>query len=55
VPRLFFVEHEYMTALLEAELRWARTLIDEVKSGSLEGIELWTEFHAAESKRGSST
>jgi DNA-binding PadR family transcriptional regulator len=55
VPRLFFVEHEYVTALVEAELHWARTLIDEVKSGSLEGIELWTEFHAAESTRGSST
>jgi hypothetical protein len=26
-----------------------------VKSGSLEGIELWSQFHAAESKRGSST
>ena len=25
VPRLFVVEHEYMTALLEAELEWTRT------------------------------
>ena len=55
VPRLFFIEHGYKTALVEAELEWARTLIDEVKSGTLEGVEMWAEFHGADSKKGSST
>jgi DNA-binding PadR family transcriptional regulator len=49
VPRLFVVEHEYMTALVEAELEWTRKLVGEVKSKSLEGSELWQEFHASKS------
>jgi DNA-binding PadR family transcriptional regulator len=52
VPRLFTVENEYMTALVETELEWTRKLIGEVKSNSLGGIELWQEFHASDSKRG---
>jgi DNA-binding PadR family transcriptional regulator len=55
VPRLFTVEFEYMTALVEAELEWSRKLIGEVKSESFEGIELWKGFHAFGSERGSST
>jgi DNA-binding PadR family transcriptional regulator len=55
VARLFTVEHEYMTALVETELQWTRTLIDEVKSNSLDGIERWKGFHGADSQRGSST
>jgi DNA-binding PadR family transcriptional regulator len=55
VARLFTVEHEYMTALLETELTWTRTLIDEVKSNSLDGIERWQGFHAADAQRGSAT
>jgi DNA-binding PadR family transcriptional regulator len=49
VPRLFVVEHEYMTALVEAELEWTRKLVGEVKSKSLEGSELWQDFHASKS------
>jgi len=45
VPRLLFVEFEYMTALLEAELEWTRTLIDEVESKTLDGVEQWHVFH----------
>ena len=37
IPRLFEVEYEYMTCLLEAELEWTRTLIGEMTSGSLDG------------------
>jgi DNA-binding PadR family transcriptional regulator len=55
VPRLFTVELEYMTALVETELEWTRTLIGEVKSGSFESIELWQGFHATGPERGSST
>ena len=46
VPRLFFVEFEYMTALVEAELEWTRNLIDEVTSKTLDGVEQWHGFHA---------
>jgi DNA-binding PadR family transcriptional regulator len=52
VLRLFIVEHEYMTALAEAELEWTRTLVTEVKSKSLEGIELWETFHRTGSEKG---
>jgi DNA-binding PadR family transcriptional regulator len=53
VARLFLVEHEYMTALVAAELEWTRKLVGEMRSGTLEGIELWRGFHASEAKRGS--
>ncbi len=55
VPRLFEVEFEYMTCLAEAELEWTRTLISEVKSNSLDGIELWRGFHAAHAEEGQPT
>lgn len=57
VARLFFVEFEYMTALLETELEWTRTLIDEVESKTLEGVEQWQNFHTSDpdAERGQST
>jgi hypothetical protein len=45
LPRLFVVEHEYMTALVEAELAWTRALLADIEAGSLDGIELWRGFH----------
>ena len=47
VPRLFSVEYEYKTKLLEAELDWLRTLIGDIESGALEGSEFWAEIHAS--------
>ncbi len=57
VARLFFVEFAYMTALLETELEWTRTLIDEVESKTLEGVEQWQSFHSSDPnpERGQST
>jgi DNA-binding PadR family transcriptional regulator len=52
VPRLFMVEHEYMTALAEAELEWTRKLVGEMKSKSLGGMELWQDFHGLGSEKG---
>jgi DNA-binding PadR family transcriptional regulator len=52
VARLFVVEHEYMTALVEAELAWTRAFAAEVKAKTLEGAEQWQSFHAVDSKRG---
>ncbi len=48
VARLFFVEFEYMTALVETELEWTRKLIEEVRSKTLEGVEQWHGFHASD-------
>jgi DNA-binding PadR family transcriptional regulator len=46
VPRLFSVEYEYKTMLLEAELEWLRRLIVDIESGALGGSEFWAEIHA---------
>jgi DNA-binding PadR family transcriptional regulator len=41
LPRLFALEDEYVTTLLEAELDWVRTLVDDIESGRLEGLDGW--------------
>ena len=48
IPRLFLVEREYRIVLREAELRYVRALIEDIDSGSLEGIEWWRSIHAAD-------
>jgi DNA-binding PadR family transcriptional regulator len=48
VPRLFSVEYEYKTMLLEAELAWLRRLIVDIESGALGGSEFWAEIHSGE-------
>jgi DNA-binding PadR family transcriptional regulator len=53
VPRLFSVEYEYKTKLLEAELAWLRTLVHDIESGELGGSEFWAGIHSAESAGGS--
>ncbi|MGA2519846.1 MAG: PadR family transcriptional regulator, partial [Acidimicrobiales bacterium] len=45
VARLFVVEHEYMTALVEAELAWTEGLRADIESGALDGMELWNSIH----------
>jgi DNA-binding PadR family transcriptional regulator len=45
IPRLFSVEYEYKTMLLEAELAWLRTLVRDIDSGALGGSEIWAGFH----------
>ena len=46
IPRLFSVEYEYKTTLLEAELAWLRTLVDDIDRGTLGGSEIWAAIHA---------
>jgi DNA-binding PadR family transcriptional regulator len=46
LPRLFWVEAEFGTALREAELGYVRRLIRDIESGSLEGLEWWRDLHA---------
>jgi DNA-binding PadR family transcriptional regulator len=47
LPRLFWVEGEYGTALREAELGYVRQLIADIKSGALDGTQWWRELHAS--------
>lgn len=47
-PRLFTIESEYRWALEAAELEWTRRLIADIRSGSLDGLELWRSFHRRE-------
>jgi hypothetical protein len=45
IPRLFSVEYEYKTKLLEAELDWLRTLVADIDAGTLGGMEFWSGIH----------
>ncbi|HEX3269851.1 MAG TPA: helix-turn-helix transcriptional regulator [Ktedonobacterales bacterium] len=44
LPRIFVIESEYALAMREAELAWTREILEEIASGSLEGVEEWAEF-----------
>jgi DNA-binding PadR family transcriptional regulator len=35
LPRVFLIEEEYLRAMTEAELRWVRSIADELESGGL--------------------
>ena len=45
LPRLFWIEAEYRTTQQEAELEWTRKLAAEISGGTLEGLQLWKEYH----------
>jgi len=45
VPRLFLIEGEFDLALREAELAWVRSLLEELASGTLPGIDAWRTYH----------
>jgi len=45
LPRLFWVEGEFGVVLREAELGYVRTLIRDIESGALDGVEWWREVH----------
>jgi DNA-binding PadR family transcriptional regulator len=46
VPKLFFLEAEYVNALRETELRFVESLLVQIATRTLDGIELWEAFHA---------
>jgi DNA-binding PadR family transcriptional regulator len=48
IPRLLWVEGEYDVALREAELGYVRTLMRDIESGALEGVQWWREIHAGD-------
>ena len=41
LPRLFLLETEYQRATLEAELEWARAVVDDLRTGRLTWSEEW--------------
>ncbi|NEB02318.1 PadR family transcriptional regulator [Streptomyces sp. SID13726] len=45
LPRLFLVENEYQLHMVEAEAEWVRGFLDELRKGTLSGIEEWKSFH----------
>lgn len=47
LPRLFLLEEDYRRALLRAELRWLRSVIDELREGRLTWSEEWLREIAA--------
>jgi len=47
LPRLFELKVEYELQLLAAELQFVTALIADIESGTLDGLEMWTHFHAA--------
>jgi DNA-binding PadR family transcriptional regulator len=45
LPRLFSIEGEYEMALLRTELEFTRSLIADIESGSLSGLDEWRSWH----------
>jgi DNA-binding PadR family transcriptional regulator len=45
LPRIFELESEYEEQQLRAELKFVSGLVEEMSSGSLEGLEMWRLFH----------
>jgi DNA-binding PadR family transcriptional regulator len=45
LPRLFSIEDEYMNALAEAELAFTRRLVDDIRTGELDGLAEWQQWH----------
>jgi DNA-binding PadR family transcriptional regulator len=45
LPRLFAIESEYEMALLQAELEFTRSLIADIESGSLSGVDDWRSWY----------
>lgn len=48
LKRVFLIESEYVNAMKRAELEWTRKLVQEIRDGSLEGIEIWRKLHSAD-------
>jgi DNA-binding PadR family transcriptional regulator len=45
LPRIFELEVEYEVALLKAELKFVKGLIEDMQTGRLEGLDMWRLFH----------
>ncbi|MCX5289515.1 MULTISPECIES: PadR family transcriptional regulator [unclassified Streptomyces] len=45
LPRLFLIETEYQLHMIEAQAEWVRGFLEEIRKGSLPGVEGWRRFH----------
>jgi len=45
VPRIFLIETEFQLALREAEVAWVRSLLDELRDGTIPGVPEWRRWH----------
>ncbi|MFF2851420.1 helix-turn-helix transcriptional regulator [Streptomyces sp. NPDC058001] len=45
VPRLFLVEVEYQLHMIEAQVEWVGGFLNEIHTGSLDGVDAWRRFH----------
>jgi DNA-binding PadR family transcriptional regulator len=45
LARLYLLEHEFQSAVLQTELDFVRRLRDDIESGGLDGIDEWRRFH----------
>lgn len=45
LPRLFAIEAEFEMAMREAEMEFTRALVEDIRSGRLDGLDVWRSFH----------
>ncbi|WCD95662.1 PadR family transcriptional regulator [Streptomyces sp. HUAS 31] len=45
LPRLFLVETEYQLHMVEAQAEWVRGFLEEIRKGTLPGVEPWRRYH----------
>lgn len=45
LPRVFTIETEYQAHMLDAEARWVRGLVEEIRNGTLSGVAEWQQWH----------
>lgn len=45
VPRLFLIEVEYQLHMIEAQAEWVRGFLEEIRKGSMLGVDGWRRFH----------
>jgi DNA-binding PadR family transcriptional regulator len=55
LPRLFLIESEHELILREAELRWVRELVREIRDGEIGGMRQWEAFHSETAATGTET
>jgi DNA-binding PadR family transcriptional regulator len=46
VPALFLVETEYYLALLQTERKFVEQLVERIRTGTLDGVEVWKRLHS---------
>ncbi|HEY6737292.1 MAG TPA: PadR family transcriptional regulator [Actinopolymorphaceae bacterium] len=45
LPRLLVIEWEYVATQMRAELEWAERLAEEIRNGTLQGLDTWRSYH----------